>query len=80
MKEEFGIDAVVGEFFGESTYHDQNGAVQLLAYHTLWEAGRFVLNAHAAIRWVSLNQMQEFEFAPADKPLVEKLRHSMMPT
>lgn len=80
MNEEFGIDAVVGEVFGESTYHDDNGAVQLLAYHTTWEGGSFVLNAHAAIRWVSLNQIQEFEFAPADKPLVEKLRQSTLPT
>ena len=80
MKEEFGIDAVVGDFFGESTCHDDNGAVQLLAYHILWEGGRFVVNAHAAIRWVSLDQIQEFEFAPADKPLVEKLRQSTMPT
>jgi len=80
MKEEFGIDAVVGEFFGESTYHDDNGAVQLLAYHTFWEGGSFVLNAHAAIRWVPLNRIQEFEFAPADKPLVEKLRQRRLPT
>ena len=33
--------------------------VQLLAYHTTWKGGSFSLNAHAAIRWVSLNQMQE---------------------
>jgi len=80
LQEEFGIDAAVGDFFGESTYHYETGAVQLLAYHTSWEGGSFSLNAHAAIRWVSLNQLQEFEFAPADIPLVEKLQQSMTPT
>ena len=80
MREEFGIDAVVGDFFGESTYHYDKGAVQLLAYHTIWEGGSFKLNAHSAIRWVSLNQLQDFEFAPADKPLVEKLQQRMTPT
>ncbi len=79
MKEEFDIDVVIGEFFGESTYHYEKGAVHLLAYHTSWEGGRFMLNAHAAIRWVSLNQIQEFEFAPADKPLVEKLQQGTIP-
>lgn len=80
MKEEFDIDVVIGEFFGESTYHDEKGTVHLLAYHTAWQGGRFRLNAHAAIRWVSLNQIQEFEFAPADKPLVDKLQESRQPT
>jgi len=80
MQEEFGIDAVVGDFFGESIYHYDTGAVQLLAYHTFWEGGSFSLNAHAAVRWVSLNQLQDFEFAPADIPLVEKLQNSRMPT
>ncbi len=74
MKEEFDIDVVIGGFFGESTYHYETGKIQLLAYYTTWKGGKFSLNAHAAIKWVSLNQLQEFEFAPADKPFVEKLQ------
>ena len=80
MKEEFGIDVVVGDFFGESTYRYNTATVQLLAYHSSWKGGRFSLNAHAAIQWVSLNQLQDFEFAPADIPLVEKLQQPMMPS
>jgi len=79
MKEEFDIDVVIGEFFGESKYRYEKRTIQLLAYHTTWKGGDFSLNAHAAIRWVSLNQMQEFEFAPADKPFVEKLQQGTIP-
>ena len=79
MKEEFDIDVVIGEFFGESVYQYETGTIQLLAYHATWKSGSFSLNAHAAIRWVSLNQIQEFEFAPADKPLVEKLQQGTIP-
>jgi 8-oxo-dGTP diphosphatase len=74
MKEEFGIDVLVGEFFGESTYPGESEKIQLLAYYTVWTGGSFSLNAHAAVRWVALNQLQEYEFAPADKPFVEKLQ------
>ena len=38
--------------------------------------GNFSLNAHAAIKWVLLNELQKFEFAPADKPFVEKLQQT----
>jgi len=79
MKEEFDIEVAIGEFFGESTYNDEKGTVQLLAYYTTWKSGSFSLNAHAAIRWVSLSQLQEFEFAPADKPIVEKLQKGTIP-
>ena len=79
MKEEFDIDVVIGEFFGESVYQYETGTIQLLAYHATWKGGSFSLNAHAAIRWVSLNQMQEIEFAPADIPLVEKLQQGTIP-
>ena len=80
MKEEFDIEVAIGEFFGASIYHYETGTIQLLAYHTTWKGGSFSLNAHAAIRWVSLSQMQDIEFAPADMPLVEKLQQECMPT
>jgi len=74
MKEEFGIDVAIKGFFAENTHHYEKEAIQLLAYHAVWKGGTFSLNAHAAIKWVLLNELQKFEFAPADKPLVEKLQ------
>lgn len=79
MKEEFDIEVVIGEFFAESVYHYETETIQLLAYHTTWKSGSFSLNAHAAIRWVPLNQMQEIEFAPADIPIAEKLQQRTIP-
>jgi len=77
MKEEFGIDVAVGKFFGESTYDYESEIIKLLAYHAVWKGGEFALNAHAAIRWVALNHLPEYEFAPADKPFVEKLQEQI---
>lgn len=75
MKEEFGINVSVGEFFAESHYRYDHGAIKLLAYRTLWIDGQLSLNAHADYRWVNPVQLEDFEFAAADIPFVEKLTH-----
>ena len=76
MKEEFGIEVGVGDFFAESTYHYENGEIRLLAYRTSWTDGRFTMKAHADCRWVTPSELNDFEFAPADIPLVEKLQQT----
>ena len=76
MKEEFGINVSVGEFFGESTYRYEHGTIKLLAFQTSWIDGQFMLNAHADFRWVSPSQLGDFDFAEADIPLVEKVQQS----
>ena len=73
MKEEFGIDVLVGEFFGESIYRYGPKTIQLLSYRVVWTAGKFSLNAHADYNWVSLEQLQDYDFAPADINFVNKL-------
>ena len=74
MKEEFGIDVSVGDFFAESKYRYDHGAIRLLAYYTSWRGGQFTLNAHAEYRWIDPIQLEEFEFAAADIPFVKKLK------
>ena len=76
MKEEFGIEVRVGEFFAESTYCYEHGEIRLLAYRTAWVDGRLTLKAHADCRWVYPSQLNDFEFAPADIPFVEKLQQT----
>jgi 8-oxo-dGTP diphosphatase len=75
MKEEFGINVSVGEFFGESIYRYGHGTIRLLAFRTSWIGGQFVLNAHADFKWVYPSQLDGFVFAEADIPFVEKLQH-----
>jgi 8-oxo-dGTP diphosphatase len=75
IREEFGINVSVGRFFGESVYHYDHGSIKLLAYRTQWESGKITLKDHADYRWVSPEQLCEYDFAPADIPFVEKLRY-----
>jgi len=73
MEEEFNIGVTIGEYLGESIYHYDHGSIKLLAYITTWVAGEFTLKDHQAIEWVNIDDLSNYNFAPADIPFVEKL-------
>ena len=75
MKEEFDIDVSVGEYLGSSIYHYDHMSIELLAYRTYWEDGEIDLKDHDDFKWISLEQLAEFDFAPADMVFVEKLQN-----
>ena len=74
MREEFQIDVEIGEYLGESVYHYGHGSIQLLAYRTFWKSGVISPKDHDDFRWVSQDELKNYDFAPADIPFVEQLR------
>ena len=74
IEEELRINVRIGDFFGESSYQYPQGAIQLLAYWVYWESGCIELMAHDEYKWVSLSELYYYDFAPADIPLVKKLK------
>ena len=74
MKEEFDIDVSVGEYLGSSIFHYDHISIELMAYRTYWENGEIDLKDHDEFKWISLEQLAEFDFAPADLIFVEKLK------
>jgi 8-oxo-dGTP diphosphatase len=45
-----------------------------MAYRASWVGGAITMNDHNAYRWVTIDQLAEFDFSPADIPFVEMLR------
>ncbi|MCL6638395.1 MAG: 8-oxo-dGTP diphosphatase MutT [Firmicutes bacterium] len=76
MREEFKVDVSVGKFFGASKYRYEHAAIHLMAYLARWEKGEFDPVSHPEYRWVRIDELDRYDFAPADKPLVEKLRQN----
>jgi 8-oxo-dGTP diphosphatase len=74
MREEFGIDVAIREYFGESVYHYEQGSIKLIAYLVDWTAGEMSPTDHQDCRWVSFDDLENYEFVPADVPFVQKLR------
>ncbi|WP_031515673.1 (deoxy)nucleoside triphosphate pyrophosphohydrolase [Desulfofalx alkaliphila] len=73
IKEELNIEIEVGQYFGRSIYHYKHGIVVLLAYWATWKSGDIRLQVHDEYKWVTLDRLTDFDFAPADVPIVEKL-------
>jgi 8-oxo-dGTP diphosphatase len=76
IMEEFGIEVSIGQFLGESIYEYDFGMIRLLAFRTSWVEGELNPKAHGAIEWVTPDQMNNYDFSPADIPFVEKIRRN----
>ncbi|GFP75227.1 (deoxy)nucleoside triphosphate pyrophosphohydrolase [Clostridium fungisolvens] len=74
IKEELDIEIEVGDFLGESIYDYSHGQIKLLAYFAQFISGEIKLSVHSLIKWVTIQEIDKFNFAPADIPLVKKLK------
>ena len=54
------------------TYPDLT--VELLLYQAAIAAGTPQLLEHAALRWVAVDELEQYAFCPADAPILERLR------
>ena len=79
MREEFCINIEVGEFFESSIYPYDKGTIRLLAYICRWNEGEIRSTVHHDYAWVGINELDQYTFAPADIPLVEKMRRDGLP-
>ena len=73
LKEEFDIEVAIGEFLGTNIHHYDHISIELMAYRASWIAGAISMNDHKAYNWVTIDQLSDYEFAPADIPFVEML-------
>jgi 8-oxo-dGTP diphosphatase len=78
LKEEFDIDVRVGEYLGSNIHHYDHISIELMAYRTTWENGTISMIDHKAYRWVTVDQLVEYDFAPADVPFVDMLRRGQI--
>ena len=78
LKEEFDIDVAIGEFLGSNVHHYDHVSIELMAYRASWVGGAIRMNDHKAYHWVTVGQLAEFDFAPADIPLVDMLRRGQI--
>ncbi len=73
LREEFGVEAEVGEFICASPHDYGHVAIELLAYRVDRVEGDFRLNSHAEIAWVRPEEMSAYDFAEADRPIAARL-------
>jgi 8-oxo-dGTP diphosphatase len=74
IREELGIEVQVKEHFLDSVYEYEDGTIKLMAYWAEWLGGSLTPFVHQELKWVSLTEMENFQFPPADLPIVARLK------
>lgn len=74
MKEEFAVDIEIKGFFDRTIHTYETGTIELIAYWTETQNFDLVPAAHDEYQWVSIAELDQYDFAPADIPFVERLK------
>jgi len=77
IEEELGIKIEVDKFFAESIYRYDIGTIKLLAYKARWIDGECKPAVHSQIKWVKPNELENYDFAPADISIIKKLKEEI---
>ena len=78
IKEEIEADIKIERVFATSIYHFGSREVHFTVFNAVITGGRIKLNVHDACRWVSINELHDYEFMPPDVDFVKKLIDSMI--
>ena len=73
LVEELDVTVEVGEFFGESVYEYRDKTVRLLGFLAKWVDGDIKPQVHREVEWAKISSLTDYDFLPADLPLVKKL-------
>jgi 8-oxo-dGTP diphosphatase len=69
LKEEFNISATIEDYITESFYEYDKAKINLKAYFVKNYTGTIKLIDHDKINWVKIDDLNNYEFAPADIPI-----------
>ena len=73
-REELDVTVRVGEVFLELTHEYPDLTVHLTLFHAGIAAGTPKLLEHQALRWLTVEVMDQYPFCPADQAILARLR------
>ena len=74
IREELELDIKVLGVFTKSIYHYDDKEIYFTVFNTEITGGEIKLNVHNDTKWVTLEEMSDFEFMTADLIFVKKLK------
>ena len=76
LMEELEIKVEVGTLITSNKHRYPDGVFELLVYRVQHFSGNFVLNDHDEIKWVTIDEISDFEFPPANTPIINYLKNT----
>ena len=78
LKEEMDIEIEIKDYVGESIHdYGDNKIVSLKGYTAIIKSGNIRLSDHDEYRWVRLEEIDNYNIAPADIPLIDFMKNKM---
>jgi len=69
LKEELDISVSIDDYITESFYEYDKAKINLKAYFVKNYSGTIKLTVHDKINWIKIDELNNYEFAPADIPI-----------
>lgn len=73
-REELAIGVRVGKTFMEVTHEYPDVTIHLTLFHAEIAEGSPRLLEHVDLKWITVNEINEYEFCPADEVILDELR------
>lgn len=73
IKEELGVEVKIGPFYDDNVYSSQDHDIHLLFYWAGIINGEVIPVVHDDLKWTTIEELANFDFAPADIPIVKRL-------
>lgn len=73
LKEEFDIEAEIGQLISATTFRYFFIPIELLAYRVRHISGDFKVNEHDEIKWVKPSDFKDHDLVNADKPIAKAI-------
>ena len=73
-REELAVTLQVGEVFMELTHQYPDLTVHLILFHASIQEGTPQMLEHNDIRWITVEEIDQYLFCPADEEILQKLK------
>jgi len=73
IREELQVEVKIGSFYDNSAYSSQDQDIHLLFYWAEVINGEMTPVIHDDLKWTTIKELANFDFAPADIPIVKRL-------
>lgn len=76
LREEFGIEAIIGDYFHTVSFEHKNQPMEMLVFFVPSFSGEITLYEHHQVKWVKKEDLLLYDFPEPDKPVIQKLLDS----
>lgn len=73
-KEELAIDIAIGSVFTEVTHDYPDIAIHLTLFNSRIVGGQLTLLEHNDMAWITPSEIENYDFCPADRVILDKIK------